>query len=83
MRLFFFFKAFQVMSGRGLQGQLKFYTLAAQEDDMAASELMAQVTFLDLKKRGDRGISSANNSQGCGISPESTSFLSKSIYLTY
>lgn len=44
------------MSGRGLQGQLKFYTLAAQKDDMAASELTARVTFLDLKKRGDGGI---------------------------
>lgn len=43
-------------SGRGLQGQLKLYTLAAQKDDMAASELTAKVTFLDLKKRGDRGI---------------------------
>lgn len=53
---FFFFKAFQVMSGRGLQGQLKFYTLAAQKDDMAASELTARVMFLDLKKRGKGGI---------------------------
>lgn len=54
------------MSGRGLEGQLKFYTLAAQKDDMAACELTARVTFQDLKKRGRE--ESINNSQGCGRS---------------
>lgn len=75
-------KVFQVMSGGGLQGQLKFYTLAARRDDMAAPELTARLSFLDLKKRGDGGINpaDANNSQGCGrndFSLESTSLRSK------
>lgn len=61
-------KVFQVMSGEGLQGQLKFYTFAARRDDAAAPELTARVSFLDPKKRGDGGINpaDANNSQGCG-----------------